>query len=83
MEELFVMEDWHNFSTDYHRTTMAWADNLQQHWDEIKSRYDERFYRMWKYYLLVFASAFSSRTLQTWDIVLSKQGGLGKYIAVR
>ena len=83
IEELFVMEDWHNFSTDYHRTTMAWAENLQQHWDEIKSRYDERFYRMWKYYLLVFASAFSARTLQTWDIVLSKQGGRGKYIAVR
>jgi cyclopropane-fatty-acyl-phospholipid synthase len=83
IEELFVMEDWHNFSTDYHRTAMSWVDNLQQHWDEIKSRYDERFYRMWKYYLVCFAAAFAARTLQTWDIVLSKQGARPQYTAVR
>ncbi len=83
IEELFVMEDWHNFSTDYYRTTLSWVANLEEHWDEIKSRYDERFYRMWKYYLLMFSAAFSARTLQTWDIVLSKQGGRGKYHAVR
>ena len=83
IEELFVMEDWHNFSTDYHRTAIAWAENLHTHWDEIKSRYDERFYRMWKYYLSIFAAAFSARTLQTWDIVLSKQGGRPKYLSAR
>jgi cyclopropane-fatty-acyl-phospholipid synthase len=83
IEELFVMEDWHNFSTDYHLTTMAWAENLHAHWDEIKSRYDERFYRMWDYYLKVFAAAFTARRLETWDIVLSKQGGRPKYHSLR
>jgi len=83
IEGLFVMEDWHNFSTDYHLTALEWAANLEEHWDEIKSAYDERFFRMWKYYLMIFAAAFAARTLETWDVVFSKQGGRPKYESVR
>ena len=79
IEGLFVMEDWHNFSADYDKTLMAWYDNFER----VKSNYDERFYRMWKYYLLSCAGAFRARDIQLWQIVLSKKGVLGGYKSIR
>jgi cyclopropane-fatty-acyl-phospholipid synthase len=82
-ENVFAMEDWHNLSTDYYRTGMAWLANFDEGWTQLSSRYDERFRRMWRYYLSAIASAFAARILQTWDIVLSKPGGRGQYFAPR
>ena len=82
-EGLFVMEDWHSFGTDYDTTLMHWFKNFDSHWDELKSNYDERFYRMWKYYLLSCAGSFRSRKNQLWQIVLSKKGVAGGYQSVR
>jgi cyclopropane-fatty-acyl-phospholipid synthase len=81
-EKLFIMEDWHNFGADYDLTLMAWHKNFNDHWTEIKNSYDERFYRMWNYYLSI-AGAFRARDLQLWQVVLSKKGVLGGYQAVR
>ncbi len=83
IEGLFVMEDWHSFGPHYDRTLMAWFENFEEAWDELKERYSEMFYRMWKYYLLVSAGAFRSRYNQLWQIVLSKDGFPGEYIPVR
>lgn len=83
MEKLFVMEDWHNFGADYDKTLMAWFLNFDRHWTELKHHYDERFYRMWKYYLLSCAGLFRSRKTQLWQIVLSKEGVPGGYQTVR
>ena len=63
-EGLFVMEDWHSFGHYYDRTLMAWYKNLTDNWDQLKSVYDERFYRMWAYYLLSCAGTFRSRRNQ-------------------
>jgi cyclopropane-fatty-acyl-phospholipid synthase len=82
-EGLFVMEDWHNFSAYYDKTLMAWYKNFEQHWGEIKVKYDDRFYRMWKYYLLCCAGTFRSRKSQLWQIVLSKKGVPGGYTSLR
>lgn len=82
-EGFFVMEDWHNFGTDYDKTLMAWFDNFDRHWPELKSKYDERFYRMWKYYLLSCAGAFRARAIQLWQIVYSKHGVPGGYQSIR
>ncbi len=82
-ENLFVMEDWHNFGVYYDKTLMAWNDNLEQHWNELKSHYDDRFYRMWRYYLLMCAGVFRARQMQLWQIVFSKQGIPGGYEAPR
>lgn len=79
----FVMEDWHNFGADYDRTLMAWQANFERHWDELASTYNQRFYRMWRYYLLTCAGAFRARDLQLWQIVLAKGGVPGGYQAVR
>jgi cyclopropane-fatty-acyl-phospholipid synthase len=83
IENLFVMEDWHNFGVDYEKTLMVWAENFEESWDEIKSDYDERFYRMWRYYLLSFAGSFRARRNQLWQIVLSKNGVPNGYQPIR
>ena len=58
-------------------------DNFHARWSEIVDLYDERFFRLWTYYLCCFAGAFGARTLQTWDVVLSKVGGRGRYRSLR
>ncbi len=82
-EKLFVVEDWQNFGADYDPTLMAWFNNFDQHYPALKEKYDDRFYRMWKYYLLCFAGSFRARKNQLWQIVLSKKGVLGGYKSVR
>jgi cyclopropane-fatty-acyl-phospholipid synthase len=82
-EGKFVMEDWHNFSADYDKTLMAWYRNLTANWDKIKANYNERFHRMWNYYLLSCAGAFRARRIQLWQIVLSRNGILGGYKSIR
>ena len=82
-EKLFVIEDLHNFGAYYDNTLMAWYENFTRHWDSLKNQYDERFYRMWTYYLLSCAGSFRSRTNQLWQIVLSKNGIIGGYLSPR
>ncbi len=80
---LFVMEDWHNFGADYDRTLMCWFQNFDDQWPNLQARYGERFYRMWKYYLLACAGSFRARSSQSWEIVLSKRGVEGGYVSLR
>jgi cyclopropane-fatty-acyl-phospholipid synthase len=75
----FVLEDLHNFGSDYDRTLMAWYENFERHWPQLQSRYSECFYRMWRYYLLSCAGAFRARSLQLWQLVLSPQGQVNGY----
>jgi len=79
IEGLFVVEDWHSFGADYDKTLMAWHRNFEDSWDTLKSNYDERFRRMWRYYLLSCAGSFRARKNQLWQIVLSKEGVSGGY----
>lgn len=82
-ENLFVMEDWHNFGADYDRTLMAWHANFSRSWPQLQKKYGERFFRMWQYYLLMSAASFRARRNQLWQVVFSKQGVAGGYQSVR
>lgn len=82
-QNLFIMEDWHNFGADYDKTLMAWYANFQKNWPLLQSSYSDRFYRMWNYYLLSCAGLFRARAMQLWQIVFSKVGVLGGYRSVR
>lgn len=82
-EGLLVMEDWHNFGQDYDPTLMAWNKNFESHWDELRPRYGDTFYRMWRYFLLCAAGSFRVRKMQLWQIVFSKRGVIGGYMPVR
>jgi cyclopropane-fatty-acyl-phospholipid synthase len=84
IEGLFVMEDMHNIRADYDKTLMAWYENFEKNWSTLKNKYSERFYRMWKYFLLSSAGAFRARNKnQVWQLVLSKNGIPGGYCSVR
>jgi cyclopropane-fatty-acyl-phospholipid synthase len=72
-EGYFVLEDWHNFGHDYDRTLMAWYENFKNNWPVLQEKYDERFHRMWSYYLLASAGSFRARENQLWQIVLAKE----------
>lgn len=78
-EKVFVTEDVHNFGADYDTTLMAWHENFERRWPEIADRYDERFYRMWRYFLMINAGSFRSRKLQLWQFVFSPKGVSGGY----
>ncbi|MFN6961647.1 MAG: cyclopropane fatty acyl phospholipid synthase [Rhodocyclaceae bacterium] len=79
----FVIEDWHNFGPDYDRTLMSWWDNFSHAWPSLAPRYGERFYRMWKYYLMSCAGFFRSRQGQLWQIVLSRPERGKEYRSIR
>ena len=81
IEGVFVIEDWQNFGSDYDKTLMHWFRNFHENWNNLKEKYDERFYRMWKYYLLSCAGIFRARETQLWQIVLSPTGVMGGYRA--
>jgi cyclopropane-fatty-acyl-phospholipid synthase len=79
VDNLFVVEDLHNFGADYDKTLMAWFRNFDAAWPRFKDELGERFYRMWRYYLLSCAGAFRARDIQLWQWVLSKEGVPGGY----
>ena len=79
---LFNVEDWHNFGMNYHKTLLAWLDNIDAAWDELPS-YNETFQRMWRYYLLCSAGAFMSYRNHLWQVVFSKGQFDQPYQAVR
>jgi len=83
MEKQFVMEDWHNLGVHYDKTLMAWNENFTNNWPDLKERYDNRFRRMWSYYLLSLAGGFRARHIQVWQVVLSPNGQIGGYTSLR
>lgn len=78
LEGLFVIEDWQAFGLHYDPTLLAWHERFEAAWPEVASlgpQFNERFRRMWRYYLLNCAGAFRGRNLQVWQVVLSKRRG--------
>ena len=74
MEKYFVIEDLHNIGPDYDLTLMAWYRNFINAWPNLKDKYDERFYRMWLFYLLSSAGGFRARGTQLWQFVITRPG---------
>lgn len=85
----FVAEDLHNIGADYAPTLRAWEENFCKNWEDdpaLRALYGEeagRFYRLWRYYLLLCAGAFESRKYHLWQLVLSPGGVPGGYATVR
>ena len=72
-EPQFVIEDWHNFGPDYDKTLMAWMRNFEAAYPDLDhDRYDERFRRMWVFYLSTAAAGFRVRANQLWQVLLGQ-----------
>jgi cyclopropane-fatty-acyl-phospholipid synthase len=81
LEGRFVIEDWHNFGADYARTLAAWRANFDRAWPTLSGKYDDRFRRLWHFYLEASRANFECRRLQLWQLVLSPHGIHGGYRA--
>ena len=79
----FILEDWHNFGADYDRTLMAWHARLEQAWDDLRVRRDERVRRLWRYYLLSCAASFRVRKNHLWQVVFSPTSRHCRYHSIR
>jgi len=54
---------------------MAWRENAFAARDSLPAdKYDDRFWRMWDYYLQGSAAGFAARSIHLWQFVLSPQG---------
>lgn len=81
IEGLFSVRAWESFGQDYDRTLLAWDAEFRKNWGEIrelcngegKKIYDEKFYRLWRYYLLCCAGIFRSKTNDVAQIILARR----------
>ncbi len=81
-ENVFVIEDVHNFGPDYDRTLMEWQKNISARLSEIP-QYDLRFQRMWDYYLFSSAAGFRAGNLQLVQCVFQRVGQRPTYVTAR
>jgi len=87
--DLFVIEDWENYGHYYVPTLQAWHDNFNRNWDRIRALdgprpFDERFRRMWNFYLMSSRAAFEVEDLHLWHLVMTRYGsGRGVYDRVK
>lgn len=80
---LLTLEDWHNFGSDYYKTLKEWRNNLNNNWHRVSNKYDDRFKRMFDYFLMYFAGGFRAEYTQLWQIVFSKKPRFRDYFSIR
>jgi cyclopropane-fatty-acyl-phospholipid synthase len=84
-EGKFVIEDWENYGQHYVPTLQAWHDRFNANWDRIRALptskpFDERFRRLWTYYLMSCKAAFDVEQLHLWQLVMTRRhSGRGIY----
>lgn len=79
----FVIEDWHNFGPDYGLTAAARYDEFLKFWPQVEKKYGPEFFRIWTILMKAGEATYATRTVQLWQVVLSKHGVVGGYRSVR
>lgn len=82
VENKFIIEDVHNFGPDYDKTLLAWHENINANWKELPE-YNEKFRRMWNYYLCSSAAGFRARKIQLLQIVFRTFAASDTFITAR
>lgn len=68
----FKMDDAFAFGADYARTLRLWDQTFIAEWDRIAAQgFDQRFFRMWHYYLQYCAAGFEGDPLDVYQFTLS------------
>jgi cyclopropane-fatty-acyl-phospholipid synthase len=60
----------------YAETLKAWRERFLAHRDEVLRIYDERFLRMWEFYLAASEMAFRRQNMMVFQIQLAKRQGI-------
>lgn len=64
-----------DFTPHYARTLAAWRRNLEARAAEVARLTDERFRRLWRYYLCLCEGGFAERAIGVAQLVLARPGG--------
>ena len=74
-EGLFDIQHLENLGPHYDKTLMAWHSNFKKAWPDLykkNKKYDQRFKRMWEFYLLSCAGSFRAGSNQLWQIIMTR-----------
>ncbi|RYF28984.1 MAG: cyclopropane fatty acyl phospholipid synthase [Chloroflexi bacterium] len=82
-QKYFAIEDVQNIGPDYDKTLLAWHQNFTKNYSKISDKYDEKFYKMWEYYLLMCAAGFRTRNTHLWQFVMTRHEVSERYDAPR
>jgi cyclopropane-fatty-acyl-phospholipid synthase len=73
-----------DLGADYAQTLEAWRHRFETRWSDIAPLgYDERFHRLWRFYLCYCEGGFRERALSDVQILLAKPGYRGRPWRVR
>ncbi|MCI0400723.1 MAG: cyclopropane-fatty-acyl-phospholipid synthase family protein [Gammaproteobacteria bacterium] len=68
----FSIIDIENLRLHYAKTLEHWLARFEDHLDEVRSQYDESFIRPWRLYLAGSIAAFTTGSLQLFQIVFTR-----------
>jgi cyclopropane-fatty-acyl-phospholipid synthase len=76
-ETRFLMTDVRDIASHYVRTLQAWRTRFMSRIDDVRSLgFDDRFIRMWEYYLALSEAGFATGISQDLQIVFEKRRGI-------
>jgi len=69
----FQVLDRHAFGTDYARTLAQWHRDFEAAWPQIAAQgFDERFHRLWRFYLAYCEAGFRAGATDVYHFLLQK-----------
>ncbi|HEX6636084.1 MAG TPA: class I SAM-dependent methyltransferase, partial [Steroidobacteraceae bacterium] len=68
-EGLFAVDGWQSIGRHYDRTLLEWRANFERDCTRGQHGFDERFRRMWRYYLSASAASFRARHTDVWQVL--------------
>jgi cyclopropane-fatty-acyl-phospholipid synthase len=71
-KERLVLADLEVWRGHYERTLQIWQDRFEANIDQVREMYDDRFIRMWRYYLIASELSFSEMHQVLFQLQLSK-----------
>jgi cyclopropane-fatty-acyl-phospholipid synthase len=72
-----ILTESHDIRDHYVRTLATWRANFMAHLPEVRAQgFDERFIRMWEYYLALSEAGFATGLVQDQQLVLEKSRGI-------
>ncbi|WPC20544.1 cyclopropane-fatty-acyl-phospholipid synthase family protein [Pediococcus inopinatus] len=75
IENGLQIDDLEPLRRHYQKTTEIWDKNFNEHREEVKEMFDERFVRMWDLYLQACSASFESGNIDVIQYLLTKGTG--------
>ena len=72
VENNYCTVDVESLRLHYAKTLLEWHNNFEDNIDEISTKFDEKFIRMWRMYLCSCAAAFNNNVTDLHQIVFTK-----------